>query len=55
MKFLAQHLENNRYLINGNAINNNDEHLLTGYYVKNRAQQHFTCIINFNLHNNSMN
>lgn len=45
MKFLAQHLENNRYLINGNAINNNDEHLLTSYYIKHRAQEHLHVLL----------
>ena len=50
-KFLVQCLENTRYLVNGNTINNNDKHLLTSYYVRHRTQ-HFTWI-NFNPYNNS--
>lgn len=52
--FLAQLPIKNRYLIDSNAINNNDKHILTSYHVRYRAQ-HFTCITHFNLHNNSMN
>lgn len=44
-------LENNS--INGDAINNNDKHLLTIYCVRYTAQ-YFTCIIYFNPLNDSM-
>lgn len=51
-KFWTQCLENNRYLISGNTVNDNNNNgcLLTGYYVRHLAKQ-FTCVNYFNAHN----